>query len=251
MSELFGRTALITGSTRGIGLAVAQRLSAAGAAVVINAHSSPAIVEEIAAQIISCGGKALAVPADVANRDEVDAMIDLVLDTWGKLDIVICAAGLNLDSPFPKLKPGEWQRVLDVNLSGTFHVCQAASGALSKSGHGVIVTFAAQTAFRGRLNGANYCAAKAGVVALTKCIALEMAPSVRANVVVPGLIETKDVINRFNLNDRNVLKNRLESIPLRRLGKPGDVAEVVTFLVSDRASYVTGQVWQVNGGAMM
>jgi len=220
-------------------------------AVAVNAHASPEGIEAVVGEIRGFGGQALGVPADVADRAAVDRMIARVLDTWGRLDIVVCAAGLNLDGPFRDMKPDQWQRVVDVSLNGTFHVCQASADALNKSGHGAIVTFAAQTAFRGRRNGANYCAAKAGVVALTKCIAHEMAPAVRANVLVPGLIETEDVITRLHLDDPAVLESRLAGIPVGRMGHPEEVAESVAFLVSDEASYITGQVWWVNGGSVM
>ncbi len=251
MIELNGRVALVTGGSRGIGAAVARRLATAGAAVAVNAHGSPDEINAVVGEITAFGGRALGVPADVADRVAVDGMIGRVLDTWGRLDIVVCAAGLNLDRPFLELNPDAWQQVLDVNLNGTFHVCQAAADALTKSGHGAIVTFAAQTAFRGRFNGANYCAAKAGVVALTKCIAQELAPAVRANVLVPGLIETGEVITRLHLEDPAVLESRLAGIPMGRMGRPEEAAESVAFLVSDEASYITGQVWWVNGGAVM
>jgi 3-oxoacyl-[acyl-carrier protein] reductase len=251
MDAFNGRVALVTGGSRGIGAAVSRRLAAAGAAVAVNAYASPEGIRAVVAQITAEGGRALGVLADVTNRDAVDTMVARVLDTWSRLDIVVCVAGLNLDRSFLELEPDAWQRVLDVNLNGTFHVCQAAARALMESGHGAIVTFAAETAFRGRKNGANYCAAKAGVVALTKCLAQELAPRVRANVIVPGTVETEEVMTRLHLDDPAVLETRLSWIPAGRLGQPAEVAEAVAFLVGDRASYITGQVWWVNGGAVM
>jgi acetoacetyl-CoA reductase/3-oxoacyl-[acyl-carrier protein] reductase len=248
MIDLSGRVALVTGSSRGIGAAVARRIAAAGAAVVVNAHATPDQVRAAVGEIEASGGRAMGILADVADRAAVDSMIGRTLEAWGRLDIVVCVAGLNLDGPFRDMTAERWQRVLEVNLTGTFNVCQAAADALIRSGHGAIVTFAARTAFLGRVDGANYCAAKAGVVTLTKCIAWELAPAVRANVLVPGLVETQEVTDRLHLDDPEVLARRLGKIPMGRMGQPEDVADSVAFLVSDQASYVTGQVWWVNGG---
>jgi 3-oxoacyl-[acyl-carrier protein] reductase len=245
------RVALVTGGSRGIGAAVARRLSSDGMAVAVNSGASKEQAEAVSDRIAADGGASIAITADVADRASVDAMIETILDRYGRLDMVVCAAGLNMDGPFLEMTGDRWRRVIDVNLTGTFNVCQAAAPSLIASGSGSIVTVSAQTAFRGRANGANYCASKAGIVALTKCIAHELAPSVRANVIIPGLIETEEVVARHNLRDPEVLASKISSIPLGRMGTTDDVAEMVAYLASDRASYITGQAFWVNGGMMM
>lgn len=250
MKRMNCRVALVAGGSRGIGAAVARRLSADGIAVAVNSHASSEQAEAVAADIVADGGSSFSMTADVADCAAVDAMIGAILERCGRLDIVVCAAGLNMDGPFLGMSGERWRRVLDVNLTGTFNVCQAAAESLIDTG-GSIVTFSAQTAFRGRANGANYCASKAGVVALTKCIAHELAPRVRANVIVPGLIETEEVVVRLGLDDPAVMASRVSQIPLGRIGSAEDVAEMAAFLVSDGASYVTGQTFWVNGGLMM
>ncbi len=244
------RVVLITGGTRGIGAAVAKKLAGEGARVAINGRSRSAHAEKLLAEIEAAGGEARFCPGDVSDPGVVREMVEEVWDAWGRLDGLVCAAGVNIDRPFLSMTLADWHEVLEVSLTGTFLTCQAAGPAL-KASRGSIVTFAAQTAFRGRTNGANYCAAKAGVVALTKCIAQELAPEVRANVIVPGLIETGEVIERLHLDHPLERAARVASIPLKSLGQPEDVAEVVAFLLSDRAAYVTGQTWWVNGGMVM
>lgn len=245
------RVILITGGTRGIGAAAARRLAAEGACVAVNGRKMSVQVEVLLAEITAHGGEAVFIPGDVSEPSTGRALVQQVWEQWGRLDGLVCAAGVNVDRPFLSMSFADWQEVLQVNLTGTFLVCQAAAPALRASGRGSIVTFAAQTAFRGRANGANYCAAKAGVVALTKCIAQELAPEVRANVVVPGLIETEEVFDRLHLDNSLERSARVANIPLKRLGQPDDVAEVVSFLLSSHAAYVTGQTWWVNGGMVM
>lgn len=244
------RVILITGGTRGIGASAARKLAAAGDCVALNGRAMSARVDALLAEIAACGGEARFFPGDISDPGCVRDLVQGVWGTWGRLDGLVCAAGINIDRPFLTMTLADWREVLEVSLTGTFLTCQAAAPAL-KASRGSIVTFASQTAFRGRTNGANYCAAKAGVVALTKCMAQELAPDVRANVIVPGLIETEETLERLHLDDPLERAGRVASIPLKRIGQPEDVAEVVEFLLSDRAVYITGQTWWVNGGMVM
>lgn len=244
------RVFLITGGTNGIGAAAAKKLAAAGARVAINGRAMSGRVDALLADIAASGGEARFFPADVSDPRCVRDLVQGVWETWGRLDGLVCAAGLNVDRPFLTMTVDDWHAVLEVSLTGTFFTCQAAAPAL-KSSRGAIVTFASQTAFRGRSNGANYCAAKAGVVALTKCMAQELAPEVRANVIVPGLIVTEETTDRLHLDDPLESAGRVAGIPLKRLGQPEDVAEVINFLLSERAAYITGQTLWVNGGMVM
>jgi 3-oxoacyl-[acyl-carrier protein] reductase len=245
-----GRVILVTGGTRGIGAAVARKLAGEGARVAINGRKMSGQANALLAEIAAGGGEARFCPGDVSDPGDVRELVQGIWDTWGRLDGLVCAASVNVDRPFLSMTLADWHEVIEVSLTGTFLVCQAAGPAL-KASRGAIVTFASQTAFRGRSNGANYCAAKAGVVALTKCIAQELAPEVRANVIVPGLIETGEVVTRLHLDDPLERAARVAGIPLKRIGQPEDVAELVAFLLSERAAYITGQTWWVNGGMVM
>jgi 3-oxoacyl-[acyl-carrier protein] reductase len=242
---------LITGGTRGIGAAAARLLAGKGVKVAINGRRMNRQVEDLLADIEASGGEARFCEGDVSNPAAVRGFVGEVWYAWGRLDGLVCAAGINIDRPFQTLSLEDWHEVLEVNLTGTFLSCQAAAPALKASGRGSIITLASQTAFRGRTNGTNYCAAKAGVVALTKCIAQELAPDVRANVIVPGLIETDEVVERLHLDDPLNRTGRVANIPLKRIGQPEDVAEIIEFLLSERAAYITGQTFWVNGGMMM
>ncbi len=250
MSES-GRVVLITGGTRGIGAAVARQLAGEGARVMINGRAQTRAVDALLDELSTTEGEVRFCPGDVSDPQAVRGMIQAVWDTWGRLDGLVCAAGVNIDRPFQTMSLADWEEVLAVSLTGTFLACQAAAPLLKASGQSAIITFASQTAFRGRSNGANYCAAKAGVVALTKCMAQELAPEVRANVIVPGLIETEETLNRLHLDNPLERATRVAGIPLKRIGQPEDVAGVVSFLLSDQAAYITGQTWWVNGGMVM
>lgn len=246
------KVAIVTGGTRGLGQAIAKILATDGYYVVVNYRSSKEEAVQVVDEIVAAGGEALAYQADVRCRDEVLKLTNDVVERMGRIDVLINNAGLNIDRPFLEMTFEDWSRVMEVNLDGTFHCTQIVANTMIQLGiQGSIVNMSASTALHGRKNGANYCASKAGIIALTKCTALELAPRIRVNCVVPGFIETQEVIDRFSLDDDASKKGILGSIPLQRLGQSEDIANMVSFLCSDKASYITGQLFFVNGGDYM
>jgi NAD(P)-dependent dehydrogenase (short-subunit alcohol dehydrogenase family) len=240
---------LVTGSSRGIGAVMAKRLAESGRRVVINcSRSEPEaleVLDEITRQAAGAE-RAMMVRADVCQRAEVEGMFDEVIDRFGGVDVLINNAGLNLDGPFLEMNDEEWDRVISTNLTGPF-VC-SQTFAHRHTGHGGhIVNLAAATGITGRGNGANYCSAKAGLITLTKCLAIELAPSIQVNTVTPGFINTEEVMTRFNLNDPDTHAALVGEIPMGRLGTPEDIYRAVDYLIG-QASFVTGQNIFVNGG---
>lgn len=245
------RIALVTGGSRGIGAGIVRRLAAAGAIVVINFATDIDSAAQLSASLEASGHRASLRRADVTDAAEVGSMVHETVREFGGVDILVNCAGINIDRAILDMTEEEWDRVVDVNLKGTFLVSQAVAPFLLRRGEGKIVNIAAATAYSGRAQGANYCAAKAGVVALTKCLALELAPQIQVNAIVPGLIETEETVRRLGLGDASVLGRRLSGIPAGRLGNAEDVAAAVEFLTVGDSSYITGQAVWVNGGAMM
>lgn len=243
------RVAIVTGGTRGLGQRIAKMLASDGYYVVVNYRSSKEEAAHVVNEIVDTGGGALAYQADVSCREEVLKLTNDVVERMGRIDVLINNAGLNIDRPFLEMTSEDWSRVMKVNLDGTFYCTQIVANTMIQLGvQGSIVNMSASTALQGRKDGANYCASKAGIIALTKCTALELAPHIRVNCVVPGFIETQEVIERFSLNNDASRKRILDSIPLQRLGQSDDIANMVSFLCSDKASYITGQLFFVNGG---
>ncbi len=241
--DLGGYAALVTGAGLGIGRAVALQLARAGASVFVN-DLNPDNADRVAAEIRAEGGQSVAWIADVSNKLLVGPMIEAMRDEYGRMDIVVNAAGVEKISTFIELDEWDWRRVMDVNLNGTFFVTQMAGRVMAAEGGGVIVNLASTAGHPlARADSAAYVASKAGIIGLTKEAARELAPySVRVNAVCPANIDTEDERpERFDLR----------RIPQGRLGTPEEVSQVVVFLCSDAASYMTGQALHVDGGESM
>ena len=245
--DLKGKVAIVTGSARGIGKAIALELARRGADVVItdvDEAQAVATSDEIGA----LGRRTLAVPCDVSNRGQVDALVKRTVDELGRLDLFVNNAGVTRDTLLLRMSEEQWNLVLDINLKGTFFGCQAAAKVMVKARSGRIVNIASVVGITGNAGQANYSASKAGVIALTKTAAKELASrNINVNAVAPGFIETE--MTR-SLSDA-ARKAFLEHIPLARPGTPEDVARAVAFLCSPEAAYITGQCITVDGGLTM
>ncbi len=242
--DLTGKSALVTGSTRGIGRAIAQELAGCGARVgVVGRDLGRA--QEVAAAI---SPEARGFACDVSDTASVTALVAAAEEAFGGLDILVNNAGITRDNVLFRLKDEDWDAVLDANLRGAFAAVRAAARGMMKRRWGRIINIASVVGLVGNKGQANYAASKAGLIGLTKSVAKELASrNVLANVVAPGFIET-DMTAAMTAEARTVLS---QQIPLERLGTPEDIAGVVAFLASDRAAYITGQVLVVDGGMVM
>jgi 3-oxoacyl-[acyl-carrier protein] reductase len=243
---LESQTALVTGASRGIGKAIAILLAKEGAEVIINYSSSLENANKVVSEINSFGGKAYPLQADISNENSVNELVKTVLEKNNKIDVLVNNAGITKDGLLMRMKTDDWQKVLDLNLSGVFYCTRAVSRQMLKQRTGRIMNITSVAGLMGNPVQANYSAAKAGVVGLTQSAAKEFASrGITVNAVAPGFIST-DMTK--DLNSESILS----AIPLGRFGNPEDVAGAVRFLAADpSASYITGQVIQVDGGMVM
>jgi len=243
------RTAIVTGGASGIGLAISERLAVDGAAVAVFDRDG-ASAEAAAAKIAASGGTAIAVTVDVTVRAQIDAGVEVVHARLGRPTILVNSAGLQGFDPFLSIDADTWDRVLAVNLTGTFNCCQAVVPDMIEAGWGRIVNISSSSAQGGQQLMTHYVAAKAGVIGFTKALALELGPKgITVNTIPPGFIDTPMLraSEREGFLGKGVEYNAART-PVRRVGRPEDIAAACAFLVRDEASYVTGQVIGVNGG---
>jgi 3-oxoacyl-[acyl-carrier protein] reductase len=242
-----GRIALVTGASQGIGQACALKLARSGATLALVARSQDKL-QQLVSQIEAAGGKAAAFPLDVSDEEQIKSTFKAVIAQFGKIDVLVNNAGITRDQLVMRMKRGDWDSVLNTNLTSAYLCTQQAIGSMLKQRWGRIVNITSIFGQMGQAGQANYAASKAGLIGLTMAIAREVGSrNITCNAVAPGFIETAMT---SNLGD-DFKQNAVKMIPLGRVGSPEDVASAVAFLASDEASYITGHVLNVNGGMLM
>ncbi len=245
---LEGKNALVTGASRGIGRAIALELARNGANVVVNYAGSKDKAEAVVNEIEALGRKAVAIQANVANSEEVTALVKDTIDQLGSIDILVNNAGINRDNLLMRMKEDEFDDVIETNLKGVFNCIKAVTRPMMRQRSGKIINLASVVAVAGNPGQVNYVAAKAGVIGMTKTVAKELASrNIHVNAVAPGYIAT-DMTDEL---PDNIKEQMLDLIPVNRLGEPEDVAKVVRFLASEDSDYMTGQTIHVDGGMVM
>lgn len=245
---LTGKVALVTGAGRGIGKAIALKLAKLGAAIVVNYRSSEKEARELIEEIEGLGGKAEAVQGDVSKIEDAEKVVKFAVEKFGRLDVLVNNAGITKDTLLLRMKEEDFDKVLEVNLKGVFNCTKHASSIMLKQKSGKIINISSVIGLIGNAGQSNYAAAKAGIIGFTKSVAKELgARGITVNAVAPGFIST----DMTEVLSDKIKEKLLENVPLRKLGNPEDVANLVAFLASDNANYITGQVINVDGGMVM
>ncbi len=246
MAKLTGKVAVVTGASKGIGAAIAQELASEGAAVVVNYAKSPEQAEAVVAKIVAAGGKAKAVKADVSKTAEARQLIDATVSTFGRVDILVNNAGVYEFTPLAEISEEHYNRIFDLNVKGLLFASQAAANAFDGRG-GSIINISSVVSLMAVPNGAVYSATKAAVDSFTRTLAAELGPrKILVNSVLPGPVETEGTQALANFDA--IAADSVTRTPLGRVGQPRDIATVVSFLASDQAGWITGQVIPVAGG---
>lgn len=246
--RLKDKVAIVTGAGRGLGKGIAKKLAEEGAKVVLADMNSP---DEAVAEITAGGGTASAFTVNVTKQEEMQAMVQYAIDTYGTLDIMVNNAGINKDGMLHKMPAENWNVVIDVDLTGAFYGTQEALKYMRTQGSGRIINISSGS-WLGNLGQANYAAAKAGVVGLTKTAARESAQKgITCNVICPGFIETDMTVKLKEVNEGKAWDSMMERIPMGYAGQPSDVGNMVAFLASDEATYITSEVINVGGGMIV
>lgn len=246
--SLENKVALVTGGSRGIGRAIALEFAARGAAVVVNYNKSPEAAEEVVKQIQSAGGKAASFQADVADFKQAEALVKFAVETFGDLSILVNNAGITRDQLIMMMPEGDWDAVINTNLKSTFNCSKAAVKHMMRKRTGRIINMASVAGQMGNAGQTNYSASKGGQIAFTKALAREVAArNITVNAIAPGFVDT-EILDGMT---PEILEAALKMVPLGRKGKPEEIAFAASFLASDEAAYITGQVLGVDGGMAM
>lgn len=246
--KLKGKTAIITGSSRGIGKAIAQKLGQMGANIVLNGTTASEAINMTCEELKASGVNVIVSVGDVRNAEYVDNMVNAAIDAFGSVDILINNAGITRDKLIMKMSENDWDDVVGINLKGAFLCTKAVAKIMMKQRSGKIINITSVAGVMGNPSQANYAASKAGLIGLTKSTAKELATrGINCNAIAPGLIST----DMTDVLSESIKENYLNSIPQKRFGTPEDVANAVGFLVSDEANYITGQVIHIDGGLVM
>jgi 3-oxoacyl-[acyl-carrier protein] reductase len=242
--SLQNKTAIVTGAATGIGRAIAIMLAKAGASVIVNHFNRTHEAEQVVNEITELGGKAIAIEADVTNAHQVRQMVA----SCDAVDILVNNAGVIAEKPFLEITEADWDHVINSDLKSVFMCSQAVLSEMAKQGNGIIVNISSDLAYLGREDYASYCAAKAGVIGLTRSLAREFAPDIRINAVAPGPVNTA-MLTTASMSEEWIAKEK--DIPYQRFAEPDEIAATVLFLVSDYARFYCGQVLGPNGGSVM